>query len=163
MAPGPWSESNCPARAGTALDYVIGTYARSEQLGACIDLLVAAGGTTRYNAPAVLHVLGCRLDRLVEQLDADPALVHRQFPELDFGSTGGRRLLLQGATLLQVAAEYGMSTPPGFSSSAARTSTRVPRWTTPASAGKRPFSTRSHSSRIEVCRWRNSSASTAPT
>ena len=98
---------NCHARGGTALDYVIGTYARSEELGACIDLLVAAGSTTRYNASAVLDVLGRRLDRLVEQLDADPALAHRQFPELDFGCTGGRRLLLQGATLLHVAAEYG--------------------------------------------------------
>src|SRR4051812_39126889 len=98
---------NCHARGGTALDYMIGTYARSEQLGVCIDLLVAAGGTTRYNAPAVLDVLGRRLDRLAEHIDADQQLVHRQFPELDFGSTGGRRLLLQGATLLHVAAEYG--------------------------------------------------------
>src|SRR5262249_48863282 len=32
---------------GTALDYVIGTYGRSsERLSACIDLLLAAGGTT---------------------------------------------------------------------------------------------------------------------
>jgi ankyrin repeat protein len=98
---------NCHARGGTALDYVIGTYARSEQLGTCIDRLIAAGGTTRYKAPPVLAVLGRRLDRLTEQLDADPAMVNRQFPELDFGSTGGRRLLLQGATLLHVAAEYG--------------------------------------------------------
>lgn len=99
---------NCHARGGTALDYVIGTYARSpEQLSACIDLLLAAGGTTRYNAPAVIDVLSRQLGRLAEKLDADPQLVHRQFPELDFGSTGGRRLLLQGATLLHVAAEYG--------------------------------------------------------
>jgi len=33
--------------------------------------------------------------------------VHQPFPELDCGSTGARRLLLQGATLLHVAAEYG--------------------------------------------------------
>jgi ankyrin repeat protein len=32
---------------------------------------------------------------------------HRRFPELDCGSTGGRRLLLVGATLLHVAAEFG--------------------------------------------------------
>jgi ankyrin repeat protein len=76
-------------------------------LSACIDLLVAAGGTTRYDAPGVLEVLAGRTDRLAERLDADPQLVHRRFPELDFGSTGGRRLLLQGATLLHVAAEYG--------------------------------------------------------
>jgi ankyrin repeat protein len=35
-------------------------------------------------------------------------LVHRRFPELDCGSTGGRRLRLQGATLLHVAAEFGV-------------------------------------------------------
>ena len=93
---------------GTALDYVIGTYARSpERLSACIDLLLAAGGTTKYDAPGVLDVLRGRLDRLAERLDADPRLVHRRFPELDCGSTGGRRLLLQGATLLHVAAEFG--------------------------------------------------------
>jgi ankyrin repeat protein len=41
------------------------------------------------------------------QLDADSTLAHRRFPELDCGSTGARRLLLQGATLLHVAAELG--------------------------------------------------------
>ena len=93
---------------GTALDYVIGTYARSpERLAACIDVLLAAGGATRYNGPGVLEVLRRQLDRLAEQLDADPQLAHRRFPELDCGSTGGRRLLLQGATLLHVAAEFG--------------------------------------------------------
>jgi ankyrin repeat protein len=93
---------------GTALDYAIGTYARSpERLSACIEVLVAAGGTTRYNAPGVLEVLRGQLARLAKQLDADPRLVHRRFPELDCGSTGGRRLLLRGATLLHVAAEFG--------------------------------------------------------
>jgi ankyrin repeat protein len=93
---------------GTALDYVIGTYARSpERLSACIDVLLDAGGTTRYNVPGVLEVLGRQLDRLAGQLDADSTLAHRRFPELDCGSTGGRRLLLQGATLLHVAAEFG--------------------------------------------------------
>jgi ankyrin repeat protein len=94
---------------GTALDYVIGTYARSpERLSACIDTLVDAGGTTRYNAPGVLEVLRRQFDRLAEQLDADSKLAHRRFPELDCGSTGARRLLLQGATLLHVAAEFGI-------------------------------------------------------
>jgi ankyrin repeat protein len=94
---------------GTALDYVIGTYARSpERLSACIDLLLDAGGTTKYNAPGVLEVLRRQLDRLAEQLDADSTLVHRRFPELDCGSTGARRLLLQGATLLHVAAEFSI-------------------------------------------------------
>jgi len=93
---------------GTALDCVIGTYQRSpERLRACIDVLLDAGGTTRYDAPGVLEVLRRRLDRLAEQLDADSKLAHRRFPELDCGSTGARRLLLQGATLLHVAAEFG--------------------------------------------------------
>ena len=93
---------------GTALDYVITTYARSpERLHACIDALLAAGGTTRFNAPGVLEVLRGRIDRLAALLDADPQLRHRRFPELDCGNTGGRRLLLQGATLLHVAAEFG--------------------------------------------------------
>jgi hypothetical protein len=43
-------------------------------------------------------VLRRQLDRLAEQLDADSKLAHRRFPELDCGSTGARRLLLQGAT-----------------------------------------------------------------
>ncbi len=55
----------------------------------------------------MLDVIRGRLDRLAEQLDADPRLVHRRFHELDCGSTGGRRLLLQGATLQHVAAEFG--------------------------------------------------------
>jgi ankyrin repeat protein len=92
---------------GTALDYVIGTYGRSNELGACIDLLLAAGSLTKYNVPPVLDLLRGRLDLLAEQLDADPALMHRPFAELDFGVTGGRLLTLRGATLLHVAAEYG--------------------------------------------------------
>ena len=39
-------------------------------------------------------------------IDADPALVNTRFSELDCGQTGGRNLLLQGGTLLHVAAEY---------------------------------------------------------
>jgi hypothetical protein len=93
---------------GTALDYLIAGYARSvERLSACIDLLLAAGGETRYDAPAVLALLRGRLDSLAEQIDADPALVNRRFPELDCGMSGGRSLTLQGGTLLHVAAEYG--------------------------------------------------------
>lgn len=48
----------------------------------------------------------CRHRRVREQLATDPALVDRRFPELDFGTTGGRMLTLKGATLLHVAAEY---------------------------------------------------------
>ncbi len=92
---------------GTALDYVIGTYGRSPELGECMDILVDAGGVTKYNVPPVLDLLRGRLDLLAKHLDADRTLVHRRFPELDFGTTGARLLKLQGATLLHVTAEYG--------------------------------------------------------
>jgi ankyrin repeat protein len=92
---------------GTALDFVIETYGRSAQLGECMDILVEAGGVTKYNLPPVLDLLRSRLDLLAKHLEADRTLVNRRFPELDFGSTGARRLKLQGATLLHVAAEYG--------------------------------------------------------
>jgi len=92
---------------GTALDYVIGSYWRSAELSVCIDLLLEAGGVTKYDVPSVLDILCGRLDSLVERLDADPELLNRRFPELDFGSTAARRLLLRGTTLLHVAAEYG--------------------------------------------------------
>src|SRR5687767_5046082 len=69
--------------AGTALDYVIASYARSpERLSACIDILLAAGGQTKYDSPAVLALLRGRLDQLAELLDADPSLVNQRFPEL---------------------------------------------------------------------------------
>lgn len=92
---------------GTALDYVIGTYGRSPQLGECMDILVEAGGVTKYNVPPVLDLLRGRVDLLTRHLDRDRTLVHRRFPELDFGSSGARLLKLQGATLLHVSAEYG--------------------------------------------------------
>jgi ankyrin repeat protein len=92
---------------GTALDYIVASYARSpERLSTCIDILLAAGGVTRYDAPAVLQLLRGRLDSLAELIDADPALVSRRFTELDCGMSGGRLLTLQGGTLLHVAAEY---------------------------------------------------------
>jgi len=95
---------------GTALDYVIGSYARSpRRLSACIDILLEAGGVTRYDVPGMLPLLRGRLDRLAERIDADPALVTRRFAELDCGMSGGRSLTLQGATLLHVAAEFGHS------------------------------------------------------
>ena len=93
---------------GTALDYLIAGYARSvERLSACIDILLHAGGETKYDAPAVLALLRNGLDSLAEQIDADSALPDRRFSELDCGMTGGRRLVLQGGTLLHLAAEYG--------------------------------------------------------
>jgi ankyrin repeat protein len=93
---------------GTALDYIVASYARSPQrLSTCIDKLLQAGGVTKYDVPGVLQLLRGRLDGLAELIDADAALVSRRFSELDCGQTGGRSLLLQGGTLLHVAAEYG--------------------------------------------------------
>src|SRR5712691_5951391 len=93
---------------GTALDYLIAGYARSvERLSACIDILLEAGGATKYDAPAVLALLRGQLDILAELIDAEPALVNRRFSELDCGMSGGRSLTLRGGTLLHVAAEYG--------------------------------------------------------
>jgi ankyrin repeat protein len=91
----------------SALDYVIGTYSRSANLGACIDILLEAGCASRRNMPVVVDLLRGRMDLLAQRLDEDPSLVDMRFPELDFGSTGARRLTLRGATLLHVAAEYG--------------------------------------------------------
>ncbi len=92
---------------GTALDQVISTYARSPGQAACIDLLLERGALTQYDVPPVLALLRGRLDDLATLLERDPSLVHRRFPELDFGSTGYRRLALKNTTLLHVAAEYG--------------------------------------------------------
>ena len=55
----------------------------------------------------ILELLRHQLQRLAELIDADSTLLHRRFPELDCGSSGARRVLLQGATLLHVAAEFG--------------------------------------------------------
>jgi ankyrin repeat protein len=70
--------------------------------------LIAAGGVTKYEMPPVLDLLRNRLDLLAKHLDDDSTLVNLQFPNLDIGVTGGRQLSLQGATLLHVAAEYGL-------------------------------------------------------
>jgi len=92
---------------GTALDYLIGSYVRrSSDLSACIEILLAAGAVTKYTVPAVVDLVRNRIDLLAAHLDHDPSLVRRRFPQLDFGTTGGRRLTLAGGTLLHVAAEY---------------------------------------------------------
>ncbi len=92
----------------TALDYLIGAYGRSPLLSECIDILLSAGGTTKYDNPALLAILRGRLDELSKLLDADPNLIHKRFGEFDIGGgTGARRLTLKGTTLLHVAAEYG--------------------------------------------------------
>src|SRR5258708_14680288 len=46
---------------GTALDYVIATYGRSLQLGACIAILLDPGGITTYNMLPLLAFLRRRL------------------------------------------------------------------------------------------------------
>ncbi|NWF86032.1 MAG: ankyrin repeat domain-containing protein [Bryobacteraceae bacterium] len=99
---------NCskPGVRGTALDYLIGTYARSPGLAKCIDLLLARGASTRYDQPGVLEILRGRTDELAAILDAEPGLARRRIKGLDAGSTGGRGMLLDGATLLHVAAEF---------------------------------------------------------
>jgi ankyrin repeat protein len=43
---------------------------------------------------------------LSQRLDADATLLHRRFPDLDFGTTDARMLTLRGGTLLHVAAEF---------------------------------------------------------
>lgn len=92
---------------GTALDYLMKSYVRRpDDLAACIGLLLAAGGTTRFDIPVVMDLLRGRVDMVAEHLDADPSLVRARFPQLDFGITGGRVMTLPGATLLHVAAEF---------------------------------------------------------
>ena len=101
------ADPNCHAQGGTALDYAIGTYARPQHdLSACIDVLRAAGGRTRFDVPVVLDLLQGRVDDVAEALSADPSLAGARFPQLEFGASGGRMLTLRGATLLHVAAEY---------------------------------------------------------
>lgn len=92
---------------GHALDYLAGTYVRSPRLASCIELLLAAGATSRHDTPGVFEILRGRLDLLRTQLDVSPDLAHRQFAGLDIGATAARRLTLDGCTLLHVAAEFG--------------------------------------------------------
>ena len=93
---------------GAALDFAIQTYGRSlPRLSACIEVLLDAGGVTRYREPWVLALLRGRPDDLARELFAAPELAHLRFPELDCGVTAARLLTLRGATLLHVAAEYG--------------------------------------------------------
>src|SRR5581483_9393044 len=97
-----------PHSPGTALDYVIQTYVRDpRRLTECIEALLAAGAQTRYTGPGFLPLLRQRNEELAALLQANPSLVRRRYPELDCGASGGRLLLLSGATLLHVAAEYG--------------------------------------------------------
>jgi ankyrin repeat protein len=92
---------------GTALDYLLGGYVRSDQFAGCIDILLNAGCKTLYDISPVFELLRGRLDQFIALLDADPDLIRCRFPNLDIGATGARRLTLKGATLLHVAAEFG--------------------------------------------------------
>ena len=101
-----WKSRGVP-HPGTALDYLLGTYVRdSERLGACIEILLRASGKSVYVSPAVLAVIRNHVTELTELLAENPALIHRRFPDLDFGATAARMLTLRGGTLLHVAAEF---------------------------------------------------------
>src|SRR5207249_3305710 len=79
------ADPNCPklGQGTTALDYLIGTYTRSPDLREGLELLVGAGCATKYNVACFLDVLRGRLDRVAEQLDAAPDLVHRRLGQAD--------------------------------------------------------------------------------
>jgi ankyrin repeat protein len=90
-----------------ALDFLIEGYSRDAgRFRACLEALLEHGARTKYDDPAVLALLRGRLDEVARMIEAEPDLVRRRFPELTFGQTGGRLLLLTGATLLHVAAEF---------------------------------------------------------
>jgi ankyrin repeat protein len=94
------------SKGATALDYLLETYVRSSDLARCVDALTSAGGHTRYDSRGVLDVIANRQDRLRALLQSAPELVEVRLPDLHLGATGARRLLLNGATLLHVAAEF---------------------------------------------------------
>lgn len=91
----------------TALDSLLESYVRSDDLTECVNVLMSAGGETHYDAPGVLDVVRGQLDPVRTRLDEVPELVHRPLPDLRFGATGARRMVLAGATLLHLAAEFG--------------------------------------------------------
>jgi hypothetical protein len=57
----------------SALDFVIGSFSRSEQLAACIEILTEAGCESRTNMPAVLDLPRGQLDLLGARLDEGPS------------------------------------------------------------------------------------------
>lgn len=92
---------------GRALDYLLSAYVRGpELLTRCVEILLLAGGKSKYEVPAALAVICGRLDELNDLLDADPTLISKRFAGLDFGPTASRMLTLRGTTLLHVAAEF---------------------------------------------------------
>jgi ankyrin repeat protein len=95
------------AKGATALDYLLETYVRSSDLARCIDALASAGGRSRYDGHGALEVIANRLAGLQALLQSSPEVIRVPLADLDIGATGARRLLLTGATLLHVAAEFG--------------------------------------------------------
>ncbi len=88
----------------TPLAMVMDTYARSPAQARCLEALIAGGA--RFEDSPVMDVHRNRLDALARRLDAEPGLVHRRFPGLDYGRTAHRGLTASGGTLLHVAAEF---------------------------------------------------------
>ncbi len=102
-----WKSRGVP-HPGTALDYLLATYVREPAaMSQCIELLLKAGAQSKHASPAMLAIIRHQLDELMKLLDQDPSLLFQRFPSWDFGTTAGRMLTLQGATLLHLAAEYG--------------------------------------------------------
>jgi ankyrin repeat protein len=95
---------------GTALDYLLGTYARDKDaLNESIDLLQRADGFSKYDEPAVIATIRGDADAVELFLRRDHSAIERRYPSLDIGTTAGRMLTLKGATLLHVAAEFGQA------------------------------------------------------
>src|SRR6185437_6529545 len=74
------ADANCVAtgRGQTALDYLLSTYSRSEELRECVELLQKAGGTTRYTMPGVSEVATGQADKLAALLAKDAGRAQRR-------------------------------------------------------------------------------------
>ncbi|MEO7719048.1 MAG: ankyrin repeat domain-containing protein [Capsulimonas sp.] len=92
---------------GLPLDMAIATYSRHARQSECVNILIDAGCQSQYSHWPAITIHRGRLDLLAQAIESDPTLLHRRFPELNYGGTGARLLGLKGATLLHVAAEYG--------------------------------------------------------
>jgi hypothetical protein len=79
------------------LRIALDTYSRKPWRGKLIETLIAAGASQWEPTPQ-MAIHRSRPDLLAEFLDADPSLIHRQFPD------GARPF--RGGTLLHLAAEY---------------------------------------------------------
>jgi ankyrin repeat protein len=93
-----------PGRRDTALDYLIGSYARSPALAECIDLLVDAGGSTRYDLPGVLDLLRGRTESLAALLIDRGASVNVR-ATVDQAGVGGQTPIFHAVTQFR---DYGL-------------------------------------------------------